>query len=69
MNTLSNSQLYKIGSFDKAGRYYLKSAFETDTSKAIRLPTRNWPLSIWRHCKTGKFYKSLSKKQLALISS
>ena len=67
MNTLSKTQCYKIGYFDKAGRYYLYTEFETQTSRAIRSPSRAWNLSIWQHVKTVKYYKSLSTEQLAVI--
>lgn len=64
IKNLSKSQLYKIGRFDKGGRYMLSPFFETETSKSIRSPSRAWNLSIWKHCQTAKYLKSLSNEQL-----
>ena len=67
MKHLSKFAAYKIGSFDKGGRYYLKPEFETETSDAVRAPSRAWNLSVWKHVFTGKYLKSLSAEQLAKI--
>lgn len=67
MATLTKQEMYKIGSFDKAGRFELHPEFETETSKYIRSPSRSWPLSVWKHCKTAKYYKSLTEDQLQKI--
>jgi len=67
MKTLTKTEMYKMGKFDKGGRYNLNTEFQTETSRAIRSPSRAWTLSIWTHCKTAKFYKSLSNTQIAAI--
>ena len=67
--TLTKLQLRKIGTWDKGGRYTLKAEYETPTSKNIRRPSRAWPRSIWTHCHTRKFYKSLSVAQLEALTS
>lgn len=67
MTTLTKQELYKIGSFDKAGRFELHPEFETETSSSIRTPSRSWPLSVWKHCKTAKYYNSLSEEQIQKI--
>lgn len=67
MKHLSKYALYKIGHFDKGGRYYLKDEFETKTSNNVKSPSRAWNLSIWNHAKTAKYLKSLSKEQLNMI--
>ena len=64
---LTKTQLYRIGSFDKAGRFYLEPEFETETSRKIRIPSRAWPLSVWKHCKTKKYANSLSEEQMAKL--
>lgn len=69
MKTLTKQQVLKIGSFDKAGRYTLNPEFETETSKKVRTPSRAWPFSVYKHCFTGKFYKSLSEEQLTKIEA
>lgn len=60
---LTNEQLYTIGSFDKGNRYTLHAEFETETSRYIRTPSRAWPFSVWKHVKTMKYRKSLTKEQ------
>jgi hypothetical protein len=63
MPVLNKTELYNLGAFDNAGRYHLKPEFETETSRRIRTPSRAWPLSVWQHCKTAKFFNSLSDEQ------
>lgn len=53
---------YYVGWFDKQGRYYTYTDFETETSKIIRTPSGRWPLSVWKHIKTKKYLKSLLSK-------
>ena len=67
MKHLSKFALYKIGKFDNGGRYYLDDEFQTDTSAYVRSPSRAWNLSLWKHAKTAKYLKSLSKEQLDKI--
>lgn len=64
---LSKTELKKMGSFDNAGRFYLDDIFETDTSKSVRSPSRSWPLSIWKHCQTIKFRKSMTREQCEML--
>ena len=67
MKTLTKELIRKIGYFDQAGRFYLNDEFETETSRAVRKPSRAWPLSIYKHCFTQKYFKSLSDDQRALL--
>ena len=67
---LNKKDLYFIGSFDSGNRYTLTPFFETETSRVVRSPSRSWPLSVWKHCKTAKYFKSLSDAQKkALVRS
>ena len=63
MKTLTKDEVLKIGSFDGGGRFYLHRDFETKTSRAVRAPSRTWPFSIYKHCFTQKYFKSLSDAQ------
>lgn len=63
MKTLTKEQVLTIGAFDKGGRFYLYSDFETETSRAVRVPSRAWPFSVYKHCFTQKYFKSLSDAQ------
>lgn len=63
MKALTKKEVLQIGSFDKGGRFYLYSEFETETSMAIRAPSRAFPFSIYKHCFTQKYFKSLSDAQ------
>ena len=67
MKTLTKELIKKIGYFDKAGRFYLNAEFETDTSRLVRKPSRSWLFSIYKHCFTQKYFKSLSDDQRALL--
>ena len=67
MKTLTKEEVLQIGTFDKAGRFYLYSDFETATSRAIRAPSRSWPFSIYKHCFTQKYFKSLSDAQKNML--
>ena len=60
MKALTKEQVLQIGTFDKGGRFYLYSDFETETSMAIRAPSRAFPFSVYKHCFTQKYFKSLS---------
>ena len=61
MITKEESKL--IGSWDKAGRYYLFDDFQTESSKAIREPSRRFPWSIYKHIFTKKYFNSLTEDQ------
>lgn len=63
MKALTKKEVLQIGTFDGAGRFYLQSDFETETSMAIRAPSRSWPFSVYKHCFTQKYFKSLSDAQ------
>ena len=63
MKALTKKEVLQIGTFDRGGRFYLYSDFETKTSRAIRKPCRWWPLSIYDHCFTQRYFKSLSDAQ------
>ena len=63
MKALTKKEVLQIGTFDKGGRFYLYSDFETETSRAVRAPSRAWPFSIYKHCFTQKYFKSLSDAQ------
>ena len=63
MKALTKNEVLKIGTFDKGGRFYLYSDFETETSRAIRAPSRAFPFSVYKHCFTQKYFKSLSNAQ------
>ena len=63
MKTLTKNEVLKIGTFDQGGRFYLYSDFETKTSRAIRAPSRAFPYSVYKHCFTQKYFKSLSDAQ------
>lgn len=44
---LHSNGVYPLGHFDKGGRFYLAEQF--DCCKAIRLPSRAFPLSMLHH--------------------
>lgn len=67
MKTLIKEQVLSIGTFDKGWRFYLYSDFETNTSRAIRAPSRAWPFSVYKHCFTQKYFKSLSDAQKNML--
>ena len=67
MKALTKNEVLKIGTFDKGGRFYLYSDFETKTSRAIRAPSRAWPFSVYKHCFTQKYFKSLSDAQKNML--
>ena len=67
MKALTKKEVLQIGTFDGAGRFYLYRDFETKTSRAIRAPSRAWPFSIYKHCFTQKYFKSLSDAQKIML--
>ena len=67
MKALTKEQVLQIGTFDKGGRFYLYSDFETKTSRVIRAPSRAFPYSRYKHCFTQKYFKSLSDAQKSML--
>ena len=67
MKALTKEQVLQIGTFDKGGRFYLYSEFETATSRVIRAPSRAFPFSVYKHCFTQKYFKSLSDAQKSML--
>ena len=67
MKALTKKEVLSIGTFDKGGRFYLYSDFETATSRAIRAPSRAYPFSIYKHCFTQKYFRSLSDAQKSML--
>ena len=67
MKALTKEQVLSIGTFDKGGRFYLYSDFETATSRVIRAPSRAFPYSVYKHCFTQKYFKSLSDAQKSML--
>ena len=67
MKALTKKEVLQIGTFDSGGRFYLYMDFETKTSRAIRAPSRAWPFSIYKHCFTQKYFKSLSDAQKSML--
>ena len=67
MKSLTKKEVLQIGSFDGGGRFYLYGDFETVTSRAIRAPSRAFPYSIYKHCFTQKYFKSLSDVQKRMM--
>ena len=67
MKALTKKEVLQIGTFDKCGRFYLYSDFETETSRAVRAPSRAWPFSVYKHCFTQKYFKSLSNAQKGML--
>lgn len=67
MKSLTKKEVLSIGSFDGGGRFYLYSEFETKTSRAIRAPSRAFPYSVYKHCFTQKYFKSLSDVQKRML--
>ena len=67
MKALTKEQVLQIGTFDKGGRFYLYSEFETETSMAIRAPSRAFPYSVYKHCFTQKYFRSLSDAQKSML--
>lgn len=67
MKALTKKEVLQIGTFDKGGRFYLYSEFETKTSMAIRAPSRAFPYSVYKHCFTQKYFKSLSDVQKSML--
>ena len=67
MKALTKEQVLSIGTFDKGGRFHLYSDFETETSMAIRAPSRAFPFSVYKHCFTQKYFRSLSDAQKSML--
>ena len=67
MKALTKEQVLQIGTFDKGGRFYLYEDFETETSRVIRAPSRAFPFSIYKHCFTQKYFRSLSDAQKSML--
>ena len=59
MKTLSTKE---IGTWDKAGRYTIDAPYQTESSNAIRKPSRAFPFSEYKHALTKKYSKQLSAK-------
>lgn len=59
MNTIRASEL---GSWDKAGRYYIRPEYHTESSSKIRTPSRHWPYSEYKHVFTKKYANQLAEK-------
>ena len=54
-----------VGSWDKGGRFYIDTQYHTDSSRAVRTPSRAWPWSEYKHAFTKKYQKQL----LAMLKS
>lgn len=52
----------QIGSFDKANRYVIDFAYQTESSANIRKPSRAWPYTEYKHIFTKKYAKQLAEK-------
>ena len=61
MNTQTISSK-EIGHWDNGGRFYINNEFHTDSSKAVRTPSRAWPFSEYKHIFTNKYAKQLAKQ-------
>lgn len=59
MKTLSTKE---IGTWDKGGRYTIDELYQTESSNAIRKPSRAFPFSEYKHALTKKYAKQLSAK-------
>ncbi len=47
------------GKFDRGGRWYPSAAEERPCCAAIRPPSRRWPLSLLRHCRSDRHVAAL----------
>lgn len=63
MERLKDGCAHLIGTFDRAGRYYINEDFRTSTSMCVRTPSRAWPYSILKHAYTGKYLKALKAEK------
>jgi hypothetical protein len=52
----------EVGAFDNAKRYQIIKEFETESSSAIRSPSRSWPFSKLKHVYTRKYQAQLLDK-------
>ena len=52
----------EIGTFDKGGRFFINADYHTDSSRAVRTPSRAWPYSEYKHIYTKKYAKQLALK-------
>jgi hypothetical protein len=51
-----------IGTWDNGGRYFISEIYHTDSSKAVRTPSRHWPYSEYKHIFTAKYAKQIAEK-------
>lgn len=51
----------EIGTWGNGGRFLIRPKFHTESSRAVRSPSRAWPYSEWKHIKTKKYAKQLAE--------
>ena len=62
-------RVYAPGYFDKQGRWYPADGERQDCCGGIRKPSRNWPYTLLRHCRSQAHVAMLcgvDRKALAL---
>ena len=55
---LKNRKIHPSGSFDSAGRWYAENADLIN----VRAPSRAWPYSQMKACRTKKYVKAVAAK-------
>lgn len=59
---LTKATVHAVGYFDKASRYRIYDWAATESSDAIRAPSRKWPFSEYKHAFTVRYAKQLAAK-------
>jgi hypothetical protein len=54
---------HPVGKTDKGGRWFPDDSEECSCCQAIRSPSRAYPWSLWKHCKSSKHLLTLMKEK------
>lgn len=50
--------VYPMGSKDNGGRWYPSKIEKASCCENVRSPSRQWPWSLWEHCRTQKHVRT-----------
>lgn len=54
ISKIISERKYPVGSTDNGGRWYPADQEACSCCNSVRGPSRTWPWSLWKHCKTAK---------------
>ena len=62
-------EAHPSGKFDSAGRWYPAAEEKCHCCDGIREPSRGWPMTLNKHCRSAKHVSSLYSVELKALRS